>query len=138
MGRQRPHRTPPGLPILGKVRKTIDQQVFKLWHYNEEYQYGQIFTATVLQMPEVNSIFITPSPVPFEANRLREAPYPDSPAEQDGVRSTATTTSWSLTRSNEGSALQCSRQQPNGEFQFGAQRPCTEKSTPVEQIRRRH
>ena len=64
-------------------QKTIDQQVFKLWHYNEEYNTAK-FTATVPEMPEDTYIYYAVSPVPFEANRLEEALY-RIPAEQDGT-----------------------------------------------------
>ena len=64
-------------------QKTIDRQVFKLWHYNEEYNTAK-FTATVPEMPEDTYTYYAVSPVPFEANRLEEALY-RIPAEQDGT-----------------------------------------------------
>ena len=63
-------------------QETIDQQVFKLWHYNEEYNTAK-FTATVPEMPEDAYTYYAVSPVPFAANRLEEALY-RIPAEQDG------------------------------------------------------
>ena len=64
-------------------QETIDQQVFKLWHYNEEYNTAK-FTATVPEMPEDTYTYYAVSPVPFEANRLEEALY-RIPAEQNGT-----------------------------------------------------
>lgn len=64
-------------------QETIDRQVFKLWHYNEEYNTAK-FTATVPKMPEDTYTYYAVSPVPFEANRLEEALY-RIPAEQDGT-----------------------------------------------------
>lgn len=64
-------------------QKTIDQQVFKLWHYNEEYNTAK-FTATVPKMPEDTYTYYAVSPAPFEANSLQEVRY-RIPAGQDGT-----------------------------------------------------
>ena len=68
--------------VNSEDQKTLDRQVFKLWHYNAEYNTAK-FTATVPEMPEDTYTYYAVSPEPFEANGLK-ASY-RIPAEQDGT-----------------------------------------------------
>ena len=63
-------------------QKTIDKQIFRLWHYNTEYNTAK-FTATVPEMPEDTYTYYAVSPVPAETDGL-EVRY-RIPAEQDGT-----------------------------------------------------
>ena len=62
---------------------TIGNQVFRLWHYNAEYNTAK-FTATVPVMPEDTYTYYAVSPAPFEASSLQGVRY-RIPAGQDGT-----------------------------------------------------
>lgn len=68
--------------VNSQVQTTIDRQVFKLWHYNAEYNTAK-FTATVPEMPEDTYVYYAVSPEPVSAEGLK-ASY-RIPAEQDGT-----------------------------------------------------
>ncbi|MCI7309100.1 fimbrillin family protein [Alistipes senegalensis] len=68
--------------VNSQAQTTIDRQVFKLWHYNAEYNTAK-FTATVPEMPEDTYVYYTVSPEPVSAEGLK-ASY-RIPAEQDGT-----------------------------------------------------
>jgi len=68
--------------VNSQAQTTIDRQVFKLWHYNAEYNTAK-FTATVPEMPEDTYVYYAVSPEPVSAEGLK-ASY-RIPAEQDGT-----------------------------------------------------
>lgn len=68
--------------VNSQVQTTIDRQVFKLWHYNAEYNTAK-FTATVPEMPEDTYVYYAVSPEPVSAEGLK-ASY-RIPAEQAGA-----------------------------------------------------
>lgn len=68
--------------VNSQAQTTIDRQVFKLWHYNAEYNTAK-FTATVPEMPEDTYVYYAVSPEPVSAEGLK-ASY-RIPAEQDGM-----------------------------------------------------
>ena len=68
--------------VNSQAQTTIDRQVFKLWHYNAEYNTAK-FTATVPEMPEDTYVYYAVSPEPVSAEGLK-ACY-RIPAEQDGT-----------------------------------------------------
>lgn len=68
--------------VNSQAQTTIDRQVFKLWHYNAEYNTAK-FTATVPEMPEDTYVYYAVSPEPVSAEGLK-ASY-RIPAKQDGT-----------------------------------------------------
>ena len=63
--------------VNSQVQTTIDRQVFKLWHYNAEYNTAK-FTATVPEMPEDTYVYYAVSPEPVAGTLTVDAANPSA------------------------------------------------------------